>query len=218
MTWPSGLANATRCVLGLGAAAIAAYAVPSGAQSDLDPRRPQRHFTVERPAGLGPADAETIYTRIKADMIAAYRLSARPYAEAYAAWRRYNTTPYRSTQHGERFINNYANDIAATYGRFEDSGPMPPGAILAKDSFAVTDSGDVFSGPLFVMEKMAPGFNPASGDWRYTMIMPDGSQLGTTKGAGSARVDFCISCHARVGAEQDHMFYVPPEYRVGAAK
>ncbi len=94
---------------------------------------------------------------------------------------------------------------------------MPAGAILVKDSFAVTQKGGVFSGPLFVMEKMAPGFEASSGDWRYTTIMPDGSLLGTTNGSGSDRVEFCASCHAQVGAEQDHMFYVPEAYRLGAA-
>ena len=91
---------------------------------------------------------------------------------------------------------------------------MPQGAILAKDSFAVTEIGDVFSGPLFVMEKMQPGFNPASADWRYTMIMPDGSLLGTTNGDGSARVKFCVTCHEVVRADRDHMFYVPKGLRV----
>ena len=154
----------------------------------------------------------------KRDLVDAYRLSARPYAGAYVNWKRYNTTPYRSAQHGERYINNYGNDIAATYGAFEDSPPMPQGAILAKDSFAVTADGDVFSGPLFVMEKMAPGFYPASGDWRYSMVMPDGSLLGTTKGAGSVRMEFCVSCHVQVGEDQDHMFFIPEEFRVQAGQ
>ena len=194
-------------------AAPAALAQSELAQSEIDPNRPQKHFTVLRPAGLTGADAEKIYARLKQDLAAAYRLSGEPYTRGYLSWQRYNTVPYRSAQHGERFINNYANAAAARYRLFEDSGPLPPGAILVKDSFAVTEAGDVFSGPLFVMEKMAPGFNPASGDWRYTMIMPDGSLMGTTGGAGSARMEFCVSCHAIVGEKQDHMFYVPEAVR-----
>ena len=197
-----------------GLAVLAVLATPAAiAQSDVDPNRPQKHFTVLSPAGLSGGDAESIYTRLKQDLAAAYGLSGEPYARGYLAWPRYNTVPYRSSQHGERFINNYANAAAVRYRLYEDSGPMPQGAILVKDSFAVTEAGDVFSGPLFVMEKMAPGFNPASGDWRYTMIMPDGSLMGTTGGAGSARMEFCVTCHAIVGEDQDHMFYVPLEVR-----
>ena len=91
---------------------------------------------------------------------------------------------------------------------------MPEGAVLVKDSFAVTQRGEVFSGPLFVMEKMAPGFRPESRDWRYTMIMPDGSLFGTTSGAGGASVEFCIACHAKAGDDRDHLFYVPEEFRI----
>ena len=80
-------------------------------------------------------------------------------------------------------------------------------------AIAVTEAGGVFSGPLFVMEKMPAGFNPKSGDWRYTMIMPDGSLMGVNGGAGSARMEFCVTCHAVVGRNQDHMFYVPEDVR-----
>ena len=184
------------------------------AQQDIEPQQPTGHFRIERPAGLSGADALTVYTRILDDMVAGYRLSGEAYADSYRLWRRFNTVPYRSAQHGQRFINNYANDVAKAYRRYEDSGPMPVGSILVKDSFAVTKNGDVFSGPLFVMEKMPAGFEPRARDWRYTMIMPDGSLFGTTHGEGSNRVEFCIDCHELVGDEQDHMFYVPEEFRV----
>ncbi len=175
---------------------------------------PVRHFRVEQPAGLTGADALTIYNRILDDMVAGYRLSSFPDAAKYRLWRRYNTVPYRSEQHGERYVNNYANDIATAYRYFEASGNLPKGSILVKDSFAVTARGDVFSGPLFVMEKMSTGFNPESRDWRYSMYMPDGSLFGITNGEGTQRVEFCAACHKLAGPEQDDMFYVPERYRV----
>jgi hypothetical protein len=137
-----------------------------------------------------------------------------PYTEEYRLWRRYNTVPYRSDQHGERYVNNYSNGIAGDYRLFEAAGNLPTGSILAKDSFAVTANGDVFSGPLFVMEKMSTGFNPESRNWRYVMYMPDGSLFGMTNGEGSERVEFCIACHKEAGHEHDHLFYVPENYRV----
>jgi len=65
-----------------------------------------------------------------------------------------------------------------------------------------------------VMEKMPQGFNPVSGDWRYTMIMPDGSLFGVTNAEGSDRVEFCVTCHKMAGEQTDHLFYIPERYRV----
>ena len=176
--------------------------------------KPKRHFKVDRPADLSGAAALTVYMRVIDEMTAGYRLSGERSAGAYRNWRRYNKTPYRSATHGQRFVNNYANTLAKAYGRYEGAGDLPVGALLAKDSFAVTARGDVFSGPLFLMQKMPAGFSPDSRDWRYTMIMPDGSLFGRTKGEGSGRVEFCITCHKSAGAKNDHLFFVPKEQRV----
>lgn len=176
--------------------------------------RPTRHFRVERPAELADADALVIYDRILDDMVAAYRKSGDARAEVYRTWRRYNATPYLSATHGRRFVNNYANERAQAYGRAEAAGTLPEGSVLAKDAFEVTERGDVVTGPLALMEKMAPGFNPESRDWRYTMIMPDGTLFGTTKGEKSERVEFCVECHIAAGDEQDHLFFVPEPHRV----
>jgi len=60
---------------------------------------------------------------------------------------------------------------------------------------------------------MSRGFNKASGNWRYSMIMPDGTVYGTTKGKGAKNVEFCVACHATMGDDQDHLFFMPEEYR-----
>lgn len=207
-----------RVALAILAAAALAGAIPAGAD-DTDFSRPRRHFRVENPANLGSADAMTVYNRIAREMQAGYVLSDDPAARHYREWRRFNRAPYRSRTHGNRFINNYVNPVGAeAYGRFGDVGAMPAGTVVAKDSFAVTARGDVFTGPLFLMEKMADGFNPASRDWKYSMIMPDGSYFGVTKGDNAERVEFCISCHERAGAENDHLFFVPDGNRLRAFK
>ena len=69
--------------------------------------------------------------------------------------------------------------------------------------------GDVLTGGLGLMEKMAPGFNPQSRDWRYTMVLSDGTIFGTTKGENAQRVEFCIECHQAAGDENDHLFFIP---------
>jgi hypothetical protein len=174
---------------------------------------PTKHFSVGNPAELSDADAENIYRRLAGPLKKGYRLSSHPVARAYQSWSRFNTAPYRSETHGERFVNNYANGMGRAYGSFEEAGDLPVGSVVAKDSFAVTAAGDVTAGPLFIMEKMPQGFNEKSRDWRYTMIMPDGSVFGVTNGADSQKVQFCITCHQRAGAENDHLYFLPDAYR-----
>ena len=192
---------------------------PAAAQSTTEPSaggqtaQPKRHFRVERPADLSNAEALTVYTQVLDEMAGGYRLSGLPSAGDYRRWQRYNTVPYRSATHGERFVSNYANALGRDYGRFEDFGALPTGAILAKDSFAVTARGDVFAGPLFLMEKMPTGFDPAARDWRYSMIMPDGSVFGISKGQGREKVAFCVTCHQAAGDENDHLFFIPEPFR-----
>ncbi|MEZ5931478.1 MAG: hypothetical protein R3F54_05930 [Alphaproteobacteria bacterium] len=179
-----------------------------------------RHFTVEDPADLTPDAAEDIYVGIADDMAAAYALSRDPAAVGYRRWRRFNSAPYPSATHGSRYVNNYANGLAGAYGSAGLTEPMPEGAVLAKDSFSVTTAGTVFPGPLFLMEKMAPGFDPEARDWRYSMIMPDGSFFGVTGvtgGDGDDHVRFCITCHATTGPADDHLFFVPKPFRTSGA-
>jgi len=181
-----------------------------GRSSDLPV--PQRHLTIERPGLFSDAEAIAVYQNIRKELHRGYALARLGAVAGFGAWQRYNTAPYISATHGQRYVNNYANAQARDYGRFEEAECLPAGSVLAKDSFTVTRSGDVYGGALFVMEKMPAGFNPASHDWRYTMIMPDGSLFGTTKGEGDARVRFCVSCHE--SASHHQLFFVPEEYRV----
>ncbi len=184
----------------------------AAAQSPEDLERPKRHFRVANPAGLDADRALSVYERIVDKMLAGYALSGLAEARDYRKWTRYNTAPYRSATHGERYVNNYASPAARAYGRFEAAGPMPPGAVLAKDSFTVTADGGVFSGPLFLMEKLPPGTAPDWGDWRYVMVMPDGSIFGDSRGDAPEAVRFCADCHATAGAT-DGLFFVPERFR-----
>ncbi|MGI9370987.1 MAG: cytochrome P460 family protein [Hyphomicrobiales bacterium] len=172
----------------------------------------EEHFMAPNPAQLEGQAAEDVYLKLLDAMTEGYRLSRRSTAEDYLDWKRYNTAPYRSATHGRRFVNNYANMISKDYAKYEKAGEMPEGAVIAKDSFTVTEEGNVSPGPLFIMRKMQAGFNAASGDWRYSMIMPDGSFFGETNGEGAQQVKFCIGCHAAV-KKNDHLFFVPDKYR-----
>lgn len=189
----------------------AVASAPASGGGKLEALHPTRHFTVSNPANLDGGDAEAIYERIVDEMVGAYRLTGNLAATHYLSWRRFNAVPYRSATHGERFVNNYGNGKAEGYGREEV--PMPVGAILVKDAFTVTRQGDVYSGPLAVMEKMAPGFDSKNRDWRYLMVMPDGNVFGVSQGVGAQRVAFCGDCHRTAGDADDHLFFVPEPYR-----
>ena len=146
-------------------------------------------------------------------MAEGYAKSGNQWALSYQGWTNVAAQPYVSDTHGARYVNNYANDIgAANYALFEEAGPAPVGTVLAKDSFAVTGNGRIGAGPLFLMEKMGAGFDADTQDWRYTLIMPNGREIGTTGGKGAAQVGFCAECHLGV-EDQDSRFFLDEEYR-----
>ena len=146
--------------------------------------------------------------------MAAFSGSDEKGAVEHVTWQTFNTAPYVSATHGGRYVNNAANAVAAAaYGRYEDVGKAPAGSLLAKNSFVVMPNGKVAIGPLFTMTKMDAGWYAESGDWRYAMVMPDGSTWGVTKGKNSKGMQFCIDCHSAVGDDQDHLFFLPEEYR-----
>jgi len=211
---PRGGSRVTVCTI---AAVVLALAAAGGGASGQQDRpaetTPKGHFKVERPADMFPNAAETVYRNIRAEMAAGYALARMPALRNYLGWRRHNKAPYRSATHGARYVNNYSNRRGEGYGRFEAAGPLPAGSILVKDSFTATADGAIYPGPMFIMEKMEAGFNPPSGDWRYTMIMPDGSLFGETNGVNTDSVGFCIGCHA-TRADDDHLFFLPEEYRL----
>lgn len=186
----------------------------TGARPEIsgDPERPRRHFRTRDAAVLTKEQSRSVYAGIRRLLDSGYSGTGNPIAEQYGSWNRYNDAPFRSATHGQRYVNNYANAIAAPYGKYEKAGKLPVGSIIAKDSFAVTQIGEVKPGPLFVMEKMPAGFNYVSGDWRYTMITPEGELFGMTKGENAERVEYCIGCHL-VRESHDHLFFVPEVYR-----
>lgn len=177
--------------------------------------QPREHFKINRPGELNKDDANIDYNSIIDGMARSYIASGDGTAARYRGWLRFNDAPYLSDTHGNRYVNNYANAIAvdAGYGDLKPGIKMPPGAILAKDSFTYTKEGKLFPGALFVMEKLAAGAGPKTADWRYAMFLPDGSIFGDSAAGGAEKMDFCHDCHEQV-AEFDYLFFVPETYRL----
>jgi hypothetical protein len=160
---------------------------------------------------LTDAEAATVYDCVKGHQQAAYGKSDNSDASAFWRWPNYSLIPYLSATHGNRYVMNYSN--APAYGQYEDAGELSVGAKIAKNSFVVGTNGQVSVGPLFLMEKMPAGFDENGGDWRYTMIMPDGSTFGVTGGKNAAGMEFCNACHGLVGEDQDYLYFLPEDYR-----
>ncbi len=186
---------------------------PCAAKNPCSPCNPCNPCAGASAAEITDAEAVLVYDCLHREMQAAYAKSDHAIAVSYASWPRYSRQAYVSGTHGNRYVQNFANAKGRAYGAFENAGRMPAGAMLAKDSFSVLPNGRIMVGPLFAMEKMPAGFNPGSGDWRYTMIMPDGSVFGVTKGAGGQKVAFCVACHMGVASDMDSMLFLPEEYR-----
>lgn len=190
--------------------ASGAFAQSSGRD---DAAKVKRHFKIERPAHLSNQEALTIYENIGQDIAKGYGASRDPAANQFRKWRRYNSAPYRSATHGNRYVNNYANTKAASYAKMKPGDKAPAGAVYAKDSFTVTSDGGVFGGALFLMEKLIAGASPKTADWRYWMILPDGSIFGDSQGDNAAEMDFCHGCHRSMAKRRDYLFYVPKKFR-----
>lgn len=181
----------------------------AAAQDDLG----NAHLTIENPSTQPPDQIERIYDGLKERMAQGYALSRLPFIDDYQSWRRYNTAPYLSATHGQRFVNNYANPVGEVYGSLTKGEEHPAGTILVKDAVTVTDEGRSFPGALFVMEKLASGTRPKTADWRYIVVNPDGSLFGDTIGDEPQLVDYCHTCHA-AKANRDYVFGVPEAFRV----
>ena len=149
-------------------------------------------------------------------MVAGYAKAGIPAAKGYKKWaKRFSSVSYNSATHGGRMVNNYSNSVGKkAYAKFDDLDTKAPRhSVYMKDSFSVGKNGSLTPGPIFLMEKMKAGFNQATGDWRYYMIMPSGDLFGVTKGKNAGGMKFCHDCH--VGAEDnDFLFFLPEEVRV----
>lgn len=165
-------------------------------------------------AVLTDEEAQQAYACALPAMRRGYAASELKAARDYTTWRRFAIAPYRSRRHNGRYVSNYANTVAAgPYSRYEAAGTMPVGSILAKDSFVVSEGGRVMFSALALMEKMPPGFNPEGGDWRFTLVLPDGRVFGRTGTSDGYAVNFCQKCHHKATPETDFLQLLPEAYR-----
>ncbi|WP_171238715.1 cytochrome P460 family protein [Ruegeria sp. HKCCA5763] len=170
------------------------------------------HIAIENPAELSKDEALKHYRSLNRRMARGYAAAQLDLILNYQSWPLFNDAPYISATHGRRFVNSYANRMAHNYATLQKGEELPMGSVLAKDSMTVTDEGRIHPGAMFIMEKLANGANPDTADWRYIMVLPDGSVFGDTLGDRAGEVAYCHVCHEQV-ADRDYTFYVQEEYR-----
>lgn len=187
---------------------VLALSVPAVAQTEA----PDAHVSLEDPLEMTPDEARKAYQALKERMAAGFGISDYPPAKDYQNWEVYNTAPYISATHGQRYVNNYANELGKDYGKLEPGGKYPQGTVFAKDSISAVDKDHIFPGAIFFMEKLAKGASPETADWRYVMVLPLGALYGDTKGDKARNVRYCHACHIQK-ADDDFVFFVPENWR-----
>lgn len=121
----------------------------------------------------------------------------------YAQYRRLTEEPFRSLVHGNRWVHVYVNEIGAEAYLAGGGGDIPVGTVVVKTSVQNIDGrpSDI-EGPIFVMEKRAPGYAPEHGDWWYAIHWAKPPPDAVKKFGGpfywrghSKRVAYCWECH-----------------------
>jgi hypothetical protein len=120
----------------------------------------------------------------------------------YASYRRVSPAPFLSTVHGERWVEVFVNEVGAD--AYLNGGAIPVGTIVVKTSWEDRDGRvSEVPGPVYVMEKRAPGYDPDNEDWWFAIhwAEPTPKQRKALGGpiywrGKSPRAAYCSDCHS----------------------
>ncbi len=160
------------------------------------------------PFELDEAAVVALYDCMQGKMLEGYTKEGNEIAAAYRDWTPTATRPAVAGPHGERFLNTFANDIAAEqYLKFEEEGVvMPVGSVLAKESIKISKKSTARVGPLFIMTKVEASEAPETDGWFYSGVQPNGKPMKFSQA-------FCHDCHSAWEA-QDSLAYPLEEVRI----
>lgn len=192
-----------------------------GTQSDV---RAETVCKTDTPVDeLSAEQSKELYACAIDGLVAGWQKGGHPIATEYRNWAPASSYASAVGTHGNRMLFTFANDVAQEqYLKFEDENVvMPVGSILAKESFNTHTKGDkigqVRSGPLFLMEKVAKGTFDETANWKYTLITPAGAAWLESGVTDAAKVQkFCHECHANTLEFQDGMYYPDEDARVSS--
>lgn len=108
---------------------------------------------------------------------------AGPTTANYQQERKYNP-------HAATFITVYVNPIGRS-AMFEKESPVfPIGSVIVKHKIDRTADHPTLL--YTIMRKREPGYNPAVGDWEFSVVNADGSTI-----EASGKLDNCQGCHVK---------------------
>ena len=170
-------------------------------------------------AAGGPDDisfdeANKVYQCLTEKMYKGYQKGAKrwiplDYVANYKNWRAASTAPANPGPHTNRFLFTRVNEIGFdAYTKYAEDVTMPVGTVISKESFTISKKGKAKPGPLFIMEKVAPGTSPSTNDWYYMMVSAKGAPVAVNVARD------CHECHSGFDF-QDSLGYPVEEVRLG---
>ena len=160
-------------------------------------------------AQLTDQEANEIYKKARAALIAGYQKGGNDIAAAYPDWKAASTLPAKPGVHSGRYMMTYVNDLGyADYVEYgQQNVDLPIGAIIAKESFKIKERSGFFPAPLFTMEKVGTAKAPHTDGWYYGRVNINGREMGTSQ-------KFCHSCHEAFST-QDSLGFPVKRARIG---
>lgn len=121
-------------------------------------------------------------------------LCAAPMPANYEAERKANP-------HAETYITVYVNNVGRKAMFAKELKQFPKGSIIVKEKIAVAAADRT---PLLytLMTKREPGYNPTVGDWEFSVVSANGTELQAT-----GKLEKCQACHI---AQSDSDFVFGP--------
>jgi cytochrome P460 len=126
------------------------------------------------------------WTKVNAEpyrlAVAVDALCRAPTAEDYAPARKRNP-------HSASFITVYVNNIGREAMFAKQVQRFPEGSVIVKEKISNYNEG---SKPLLytLMRKREPGYNPEVGDWEFSVVAANGTQVEAT-----GKLENCQFCH-----------------------
>lgn len=125
--------------------------------------------------------------------------------EVGADWQSYtklNRIPAKSKTHGGRFVDTWVNAVGVSAYK-DDNAEIPVGTVIVKTSWEAVDGApSTVAGPIFVMEKRAPGYDEEHNDWYYAIHWAEPPAKWRERLGGpiywrspSTKVAYCFDCH-----------------------
>jgi hypothetical protein len=119
----------------------------------------------------------------------------------YLRYRRVTEAPFLSSAHGDTWVHVYVSEAGA--GAYTTGAEIPVGTVVVKEAWLdAAGKPSRQRGPLFVMEKRAPGYDAEHGDWYYALHWANPPAAKRRQLGGpvywrgkSPRLDYCYDCH-----------------------